>query len=170
MTLNIRLTAKEIAEATKATEEAKTRQKKAQQKAKDKLMDERKIQKLKRKGATLQKQVDKMSDNRMATVLANPNEFSKKEVEIAKAKFSLEQVRADKGPKLKSQVRELTAGSDPETGATRGFGMAYGGMSGGKRHMYVAGGSVKDNPGLIALGKASPKAFKNITGKDPSGN
>ena len=29
--------------------------------------------------------------------------------------------------------------------------MAYGGMSGGKQHMYVAGGSVKDNPGLLAL-------------------
>ncbi len=26
--------------------------------------------------------------------------------------------------------------------------MAYGGMSGGKKHMYAAGGSVDDNPGL----------------------
>ena len=212
MTLNI-IIAKEGAKArTKATKEAKTRQKKAQQKAKDKLMDEKKTQKLKREGATLQKQVDKMSDNRMATVLANPNEFSKEEVKIAKAKFKLENVSGKEGPKPrpksvpkpkskpKSTPRGLTAGSDPETGATRGFEkyipddllkpkgmpyhqkmfilkygpngkkMAYGGMSGGKRHMYVAGGSVKDNPGLIALGKASPKAFKNITGKDPSGN
>ena len=141
------------------------------------------------KKSKLQKQVDKMSDNEMATVLANPNEFSKEEVKIAKAKFSLEKVRADKGPKSKSQVRELTAGSDPDTGATKGFEkyippklkdhekkfilkygpngekMAYGGMSGGKKHMYVAGGSVTDNPGLRALQKASPVAYKKITGK-----
>tara|TARA_A100001011_G_scaffold267455_1_gene276500 strand:+ start:1361 stop:1606 length:246 start_codon:yes stop_codon:yes gene_type:complete len=48
--------------------------------------------------------------------------------------------------------------------------MAYGGMAYGKKHMYTGGGSVTMNPGLAALGKASPKAFKNITGKDPSGN
>jgi len=40
--------------------------------------------------------------------------------------------------------------------------MAYGGMSGGKKHMYSAGGSVKDNAGLRALKKASPKAYANI--------
>ena len=44
-------------------------------------------------------------------------------------------------------------------------GMAYGGMSGGKRHMYVAGGSVTDNPGLKALRASGPKgmvAYQNI--------
>lgn len=41
--------------------------------------------------------------------------------------------------------------------------MAYGGMSGGKRHMYSAGGSVTDNPGLRALKKASPEAYNKIT-------
>ena len=41
--------------------------------------------------------------------------------------------------------------------------MAYGGMSGGKRHMYSAGGSVTDNPGLLALKKASPEAYNKIT-------
>lgn len=43
--------------------------------------------------------------------------------------------------------------------------MAYGGMSGGKKHMYAAGGSVTDNPGLRALKKASPEAYNKITGK-----
>lgn len=43
--------------------------------------------------------------------------------------------------------------------------MAYGGMAGGKKHMYTAGGMVKDNPGLKALKKASPEAYKKITGK-----
>jgi len=43
--------------------------------------------------------------------------------------------------------------------------MAYGGMSGGKRHMYSAGGSVTDNPGLKALRASGPKgmqAYNNI--------
>ena len=43
--------------------------------------------------------------------------------------------------------------------------MAYGGMAGGKKHMYAAGGMVKDNPGLKALKKTSPEAYKKITGK-----
>ena len=41
--------------------------------------------------------------------------------------------------------------------------MAYGGMSKGKKHMYAAGGSVADNPGLRALKKASPEAYNKIT-------
>jgi hypothetical protein len=43
--------------------------------------------------------------------------------------------------------------------------MAYGGMSGGKKHMYSAGGSVTDNPGLKALRASGPKgmaAYQNI--------
>ena len=46
--------------------------------------------------------------------------------------------------------------------------MAYGGMSGGKKHSYAAGGVVKDNPGLKALKASGPKgmeAYKKITGK-----
>ena len=39
------------------------------------------------------------------------------------------------------------------------------GMSGGKEHMYAAGGMVKDNPGLKALKAASPEAYNKITGK-----
>ena len=45
--------------------------------------------------------------------------------------------------------------------------MAYGGMSGGKKHMYLAGGSVKDNPGLKALrasGSKGMEAYEKITG------
>lgn len=43
--------------------------------------------------------------------------------------------------------------------------MAYGGMANGKKHMYVAGGKVTENPGLMALKKASPEAYMKITGK-----
>tara|TARA_R100001126_G_C4844410_1_gene158679 strand:- start:380 stop:877 length:498 start_codon:yes stop_codon:yes gene_type:complete len=45
--------------------------------------------------------------------------------------------------------------------------MAYGGMSGGKKHMYLSpGGAVKDNPGLKALRESGPKgleAYNKIT-------
>lgn len=47
--------------------------------------------------------------------------------------------------------------------------MAYGGMSGGKKHMYSAGGSVTDNPGLKALRASGPKgmaAYQNIMKND----
>jgi hypothetical protein len=45
--------------------------------------------------------------------------------------------------------------------------MAYGGMAGGKKHMYAAGGSVTDNPGLKALRASGPggmEAYNKITG------
>ena len=45
--------------------------------------------------------------------------------------------------------------------------MAYGGMSGGKKHMYSAGGSVTDNSGLKALRASGPRgmeAYNKITG------
>ena len=47
--------------------------------------------------------------------------------------------------------------------------MMKGGMASGKQHMYVAGGSVTDNPGLKALKASGPKgmeAYKNITGRN----
>lgn len=43
--------------------------------------------------------------------------------------------------------------------------MMRGGMANGKQHMYSAGGSVTDNPGLRALKKASPETYNKITGK-----
>ena len=53
--------------------------------------------------------------------------------------------------------------SKPKKASRKKTEMAYGGMSGGKQHMYAAGGMVKDNPGLKALKKASPEAYKKIT-------
>ena len=47
--------------------------------------------------------------------------------------------------------------------------MMRGGMANGKVHMYSAGGSVTENPGLKALKASGPKgmeAYKKITGKD----
>lgn len=47
--------------------------------------------------------------------------------------------------------------------------MMMGGMANGKKHMYAAGGSVTENPGLKALKASGPKgmeAYKKITGTD----
>ena len=44
--------------------------------------------------------------------------------------------------------------------------MAYDGSVKGKKHFYSTGGSVKDNAGLIALGKQSPSTYKQITGRE----
>lgn len=46
--------------------------------------------------------------------------------------------------------------------------MMRGGMANGKVHMYAAGGSVTENPGLKALKASGPKgmeAYNKITGK-----
>jgi len=40
--------------------------------------------------------------------------------------------------------------------------MAYGGMANNKRHMYVAGGSVQDKPGLKALAKKRPDVVRKM--------
>jgi hypothetical protein len=90
------------------------------------------------------------------------------------------------GPKIKQKQAEETKGKNKMSkggNATKkvpvvtiGVGMAemkkgkkaemaYGGMSGGKKHNYAAGGMVKDNPGLKALKAASPEAYNKITGK-----
>ena len=45
--------------------------------------------------------------------------------------------------------------------------MTYGGMAGGEKHMYAAGGSVTENPGLKALRASGPggmEAYNKITG------
>ena len=47
--------------------------------------------------------------------------------------------------------------------------MMYGGMANNKKHMYAAGGSVKDTPGLKALkgsGSKGMEAYKKITGRN----
>lgn len=59
----------------------------------------------------------------------------------------------------------VESGSDMNKGGVaKKVAMAKGGMANGKPHMYVAGGSVTDNAGLRALKKASPEAYKKITG------
>ena len=56
----------------------------------------------------------------------------------------------------------IMSGSPKGKGKMKKPEMAYGGMAGGKKHMYSGGGSVTDNAGLRALKKASPEAYMNI--------
>jgi len=82
--------------------------------------------------------------------------------------------KLDISPKRKSELRDLNMENENRkykaSENNRGGSilkknvekMSYGGMSGGKKHMYSAGGSVKDNAGLRALKTASPEAYANI--------
>jgi len=74
-------------------------------------------------------------------------------------------------PKRKSELKDLNMENENRKSKNSKGGsilkknvekMSYGGMSGGKKHMYSAGGSVKDNAGLRALKAASPEAYANI--------
>lgn len=64
----------------------------------------------------------------------------------------------DKVPMDKPKMPTKLPKSKPKKTA-----MMRGGMANGKQHMYAAGGMVND--GLKALKKASPEAYKKITGK-----
>jgi hypothetical protein len=67
--------------------------------------------------------------------------------------------------KSKDGIAIIIMGGKKAKGKTK---MAYGGMSGGKKHMYVAGGAVQDNPGLLALkasGSKGMEAYNKITGR-----
>tara|TARA_R110002020_G_scaffold122594_1_gene278341 strand:+ start:3239 stop:3430 length:192 start_codon:yes stop_codon:yes gene_type:complete len=59
-------------------------------------------------------------------------------------------------------AREINQGSYKMKKDKKKTAMIPGGTSGGKIHMYAAGGVVKDNPGLEALKIASPEAYNKI--------
>jgi hypothetical protein len=76
------------------------------------------------------------------------------------------------GAKIKQKQAEEAKGKMKKGGMpkkdkvpviTIGVGMAEFPKGKNKPHNYFAGGSVKMNPGLKALKKASPEAFKKIT-------
>ena len=91
------------------------------------------------------------------------------------AKIRQKQAEETKGKKKTEMKKGGMPKKDKVPVITIGVGMAEmpkgkakmmrGGMSGGKEHMYAAGGMVKDNPGLKALKAASPEAYNKITGK-----
>ena len=77
----------------------------------------------------------------------------------AQAEF-LAEYRAKERERRKMLVSGPSATQAPQRkskgGTVKKPEMMYGGMANNKKHMYSAGGSVKDNPGLKALAKQRP--------------
>ena len=105
-------------------------------------------------------------------ILENPKDHTVQERKDAKEVMSkVGSLGQDKTTPLKRNKGGDTPGKKkgkvpvmPKNGKGKAK-MMRGGMSGGKEHMYAAGGMVKDNPGLKALKAASPMAYSKITGK-----
>jgi len=57
---------------------------------------------------------------------------------------------------LNKQKQTMENKSKSKDNTSKKTQMMYGGMANNKKHMYSAGGSVKDNPGLKALAKQRP--------------
>jgi hypothetical protein len=90
------------------------------------------------------------------------SKIKQKQAEEAKGK---EKNKMSKGGKPTKKVPVISIGVGMAEMPKGKAKMMRGGMSGGKEHMYAAGGMVKDNPGLKALKAASPEAYNKITGK-----
>ena len=123
--------------------------------------------------------LDKMTSAQLqayATKYGQENNMSDAAVQkMFGAKIRQKQAEETKGKKKTEMKKGGMPKKDKVPVITIGVGMAEmpkgkakmmrGGMSGGKEHMYAAGGMVKDNPGLKALKAASPEAYNKITGK-----
>jgi hypothetical protein len=109
-------------------------------------------------------------------ITRNPDDYS--EAEIRKANKILEAysdvTERDRTGGFESTDSETKkqATKKPQGKARGGMAkkaqMMRGGMANGKMHMYAAGGSVTENPGLKALKASGPKgmqAYNKITGK-----
>ena len=123
--------------------------------------------------------LDKMSSSELqAYAMKYGQENNMSDAAVQKmfgAKIRQKQAEETKGKKKTEMEKGGMPKKDKVPVITIGVGMAEmpkgkakmmrGGMSGGKEHMYAAGGMVKDNPGLKALKAASPEAYNKITGK-----
>jgi len=114
-----------------------------------------------------------MKPSEAQKILENPKDHTVQERKDAKKVManvgSLEQDKTapkmSKGGKATKKVPVISIGVGMAEMPKGKAKMMRGGMSGGKEHMYAAGGMVKDNPGLKALKAASPMAYNKITGK-----
>ena len=114
-----------------------------------------------------------MTPSEAYDIMKNPDDYSK--AMVAKANKVLEAYaevteRDRTGPSLTISIeqgeKKKKKSKPPQSKKAQ---MMKGGMASGKQHMYVAGGSVTDNPGLKALKASGPKgmkAYKNITGRN----
>ena len=114
-----------------------------------------------------------MTPSKAYDIMQNPDDYSK--AMVAEANKVLEAYseiteRDRTGPSLTisiEQVEKKKKKSKPSK--SKKAQMMKGGMANGKMHMYAAGGSVTENPGLKALKASGPKgreAYKKITGKN----
>jgi hypothetical protein len=98
-------------------------------------------------------------------VLDNSEKHSKGIVE--RAREIVQESLKSKLAKAKEDLIQKQTGRmgrmDAQQAKSQKTQMAYGGTAMGKKHFYVAGGSVTLNPGLKALRKSSPEAFAKIT-------
>lgn len=104
-----------------------------------------------------------MTLTKARTILENKSDYTVQEVKDAKKKIR----EMNKGGDMKKEVPviAISVGMGKMKKPKKKTAMMRGGMANGKQHMYAAGGMVKENPGLKALKKASPEAYKKITGK-----
>jgi len=109
-------------------------------------------------------------------IMQNPDDYSAADVKKAKKvlKEYSEVTERDRTPPRSAGVTvSITLPTPPPKGrktkTNKKAEMMMGGMANGKKHMYSAGGSVSDNPGLKALRASGPKgmeAYKKITGRN----
>lgn len=99
-----------------------------------------------------------MSDAAVADMFGSM--IKKKQAEEAKGKTAKKRKQTGMADRKASVDNSKSRGGMPKKAT-----MMRGGMANGKQHMYAAGGSVTENPGLKALKKASPEAYNKITGK-----
>ncbi len=111
--------------------------------------------------------LDKMTSAQLqayATKYGQENNMSDAAVQkMFGAKIKQKQAEEAKGKKKTEMKKGGMPKKDKVPVITIGVGMAEFPKGKNKPHNYFAGGSVKMNPGLKALKKASPEAFKKIT-------
>ena len=114
-----------------------------------------------------------MTPSKAYDIMQNPDDYSK--AMVAEANKVLEAYseiteRDRTGPSLTISIEQVEKKKKKgKPSQTKKAQMMKGGMANGKMHMYAAGGSVTENPGLKALKASGPKgreAYKKITGKN----
>ena len=104
--------------------------------------------------------------NAEITKYVEKNSISQAERRASSAAASNVESKSKGGDTKKVPVISIGIGmAEMPKGKKNKAAMMRGGKANGKEHMYAAGGSVTENPGLKALKKASQEAYNKITGK-----
>ena len=113
-----------------------------------------------------------MTPSEAYKISRNPDDYSAAKVKEANKVLEAyaEVTERDRtGPSLTISIEQgENKKKKPKTAQSKKAQMMRGGMANGKQHMYAAGGSVTENPGLKALKASGPKgtkAYNKIMGK-----